>query len=70
MSLKNILSIAVLSTLIFSTGGAFARDSTAIMSRNSSGHLETTFGIVPMADGSFDEYVHFNSEELRSISTD
>lgn len=69
MKLRHILAVTTLT--LAAAGSALANDRGAItLTNNSSGHKTGSVHIVPLADGSFNDFFHFDSGDLRSISTD
>ena len=56
--------------LAFATAGfAFAKDrALTVTQAASTGHFDAFADVHPLADGSFDDYIHFNTEDLRSVS--
>lgn len=69
MKLSKMIAVALVA--VFCAGSLLAADREISLTRNTqSGHLSGNFELRPMADGSFDDYVRFDTKELRSVSTD
>ena len=63
--------VALSALTLATTGSALAGDRGAITLTDSSpGHKTGSVNIVPLADGSFNDFFHFDAGDLRSISTD
>lgn len=67
MNVKQTLAVAALT--FAAAGTAFAGDRDVNLTRNSSGHLSGSLSVTPI-NGSFNDYIHFNTQELRSVSSD
>ena len=64
-------SFAVLLLALATTGAVFAKDrELTVTSQASTGHFNAELTVHPLADGSFDDYVRFNTEDLRSVAAD
>lgn len=68
MQFKHALALVTLTLAAVSS--AWAGDRGEITLTGSSGNKTGSVNIVPLADGSFNDFFHFDAGDLRSLSTD